>query len=345
MKKIYSILFVMLLGFILVACNLEGEEDRTGEQVEITHTITNVLERDQEGNATKTEAIEVTEKVYINPKRVATFHLGMADVFLYVGLDKLGVTHFGVPKGGTPLPETLSEFNKEKYANVGVLHTPDTTALELFNPDLIILDGRTRMFHNDLKERFPNADIVDFSLTTYDFEKHVDILETLALIFPNAKDDFTSKVESFRTTFAEIREKTAGVRLLFVQTNGENLSVATGPNGRYGLVFKEFGFESADATANDKAENSHGTMGANLEYIKDIDPEVIFIIDRNIIAIGEPSPSFKSDSMISSVSAIVNDYVFYLDPTSWYTISGGIRATEQMFADVMQYINAVEAKK
>src|SRR5690554_5580624 len=226
MKKSFLLVLTLVFGLFLTACNLGEEEERTGEKVTITQTITKVLERDQDGNVTKEEKEEVSEEVFINPKRVATFSLGIADVFLYIGLEKLGITNFGVPKGQTPLPESLKEFNKDKYPNIGTLHTPNFDALDLFSPELIVLDGRTSSFYSELKQRYPNSDVIDLSLTVYEYEKHKENYEILGKIFPEAEETLNNVIVEFNESFAEIREKTKDFRLLFVQLNGEVISVA-----------------------------------------------------------------------------------------------------------------------
>lgn len=341
MKKYVLVLVMLLASLFLSACNLSPEEEREGEKVTITQTITKVLEKDSEGNVTKSEKIEITEEVFINPKKVATFNLGVADIFLYLGLETLNIESFGISKGEQPLPTSLNEFNKAKYPNIGTLFDPNYDILDLFNPELIILDGRTANLYDELKKRYPNSDVIDLSLTTYEFTKQKENFDIIGKIFPSSKDTLNNLITEFEEAFTEIQEVTKDYRLLFIQLNGEVISVATGKNGRYGLAFKEFGFIPADLNAEGKSENNHGTMGANFEYVKNINPEVIFIMDRNIIVVGEESLNFKNEPLISDVSAIKNNHVYYLDPTSWYTISGGIYATRQMINDVLEFVNAI----
>lgn len=234
-------------------------------------------------------------------------------------------------------------FNENKYPNIGTLFDPNYDVLDLFSPELIVLDGRTSALYEELKQRYPNSDVIDLSLTVYEYDKQKENYEILGKIFPEAKETLNNLILDFAASFAEIREKTENYRLLFVQLNGEIISVATGKTGRYGLVYKEFGFTPADKDAEGKSENTHGTMGANFEYIKDVNPEVIFVMDRNLIVVGEVSVDFTKEPLISDVSAIVNHHVYNLDPTSWYTISGGIYATYQMIDDVMQFVNSLNS--
>lgn len=344
MKKNILTVLVLLLSLFLVSCNLGKEEKRTGEQVEITQTVTKVLQRDDKGVVSKSEKQTIKEKVFINPKRVVTFNYGIADAFLYVGLDKLGITKFGLSKG-TGLPVTLKAFNNDRtYPNIGTLHAPNFDTLDLFNPELIILDGRTTSYYEEMKEKYPNSDVIDLSLTTYEFDKHKENFLILEKIFTKAGTQFTDLIDGFEESFLEIQEVTKNYGVLFVQLNGKDISVATGPNGRFGLIYKEFGFTVPENfTFDPSLENNHGTvLFDGPENILEINPDVIVIMDRNIIAVGEPSEDFTKDPSVAEVNAIKNGHVYQLDPTSWYTVSGGITATEQMIADIMVFINKVK---
>lgn len=342
MKKLMFLILTILTSISLISCIEDNNNERTGETVSITHTVSKVLSKDEEGNVTNSYFEEVTEDFYINPNRVVTFNLGVADIFLYIGLDELNITKFGIPKDGKPLAPSLKEFNKSKYIDVGTLFIPNYDVLDLFNPELIILDGRTSNLYEDLKIKYPYADVLDLSLTTYEFAKHQQNMINISKIFPNTANTLNDLINEFEQDFTYIQSKTEEYRLMFVQLNGEVISVATGENGRYGLVYKEFGFQVADPDSENKSENNHGTMGANLEYIKLISPEVIFVMDRNMIVNNEPSNDFTKEPLLRDVDAIINNHVYYLEPNSWYTISGGIYATRQMIADVMEFINNIE---
>lgn len=55
-------------------------------------------------------------------------------------LDKLGVEVTGLPKQA--IPEYLSKYQDDKYANVGGLKEPDFEKIAELKPDLIIIQGR-----------------------------------------------------------------------------------------------------------------------------------------------------------------------------------------------------------
>ena len=134
MRKIYIVL-IPLLMMVLVSCF--KVKPRTGDQVVIKQQITTIIRTDNEGNNV-TEVKTIESKIFINPKRVASFSYGVADMLNTVGLENAGITHFGISKGSN-LPKMLNKFNDKKYPNIGTLFVEDLDVLELFNPEIIFL--------------------------------------------------------------------------------------------------------------------------------------------------------------------------------------------------------------
>ena len=88
-----------------------------------------------------------------NPKRVVVFDYGVADI-----LKNLGVEITGLPKDGK-LPEILSVYQDDKYANVGSLKETNFEAIEALNPDLIIIGGRQAEDIDSFKEIAPTVNL------------------------------------------------------------------------------------------------------------------------------------------------------------------------------------------
>ncbi len=123
MNKKVAAIIVAVLVVIIGVFSLSMKKDKSADSTaNSTITIT-----DSTG-----ENVEVTK----NPQRVVVFEYGVADILKY-----LGVEIVGLPKSGT-LPDILSDYKDDKYANVGDLKNPDFEAIEALNPDLIIISGR-----------------------------------------------------------------------------------------------------------------------------------------------------------------------------------------------------------
>lgn len=341
MKKIFFILSILLTTLLLTSCNVEIGKEREGRRITITQTVSVFDKLDDNGEALYKKVI-VENDFLVNPKKVVTYNLGVADIFSYIGLEKLGIEKFGLPKGGNPLPESLREFDNKKYADTGTLFLLDKTVLDLFDADLIILDGRSAKHYEELKKDYPNADILDLSITTYSYETQKNNFHVLGQIFEEAKDILDEKIKEYQTNFNEISLLAKDFRALFIQANGKGFSVGSGKKGRYGLFFNEFGFLEADPNGNKFDENSHGGNPSNTEYLKDVNPEVIFIMDRNQVVEGTGSDlSFLKDPLVKDVLAIKNENVYMLHAESWYTITGGIKSTSQMISDILAFISKV----
>lgn len=338
MKKNIFIIVLTFLSFILISCKRELENDKTEyETVTITHKVSKFEKMDGKNEVYK--RVDVTEGFYVNPKKVVTFSLGVADTFNYFGLEKLGIEEFGIPKDMQKLPTLLDEFNDKKYKDVGSLFDPDFNVIELINPDLIILDGRSANYYSQIKKDYPYINVLDASLTTYDLLEQETVFNNLSLIFPNIKNELNSIIGEFKNSFNEIKEYSKNYNAMFLQLNGKVISAATNKNGRYKVLYNEFGFNFKDLGGN-LSENNHGTAEISIEKIREANPDVIFIMDRNVIVEGKKSDlTFLNESIIKNVEAIKNDDVYQLHPESWYTITGGINATYKMIDDVNSFIN------
>lgn len=338
MKKIKLLIITTLLLFTLTACNLEGLNDKDNyDVVSITHKVSKFKEMD--GETAIYQKVEVTEEFYVNPKKVVTFSWGVADTFNYFGLDKVGIEKLGLPTETTNIPNLIKELNDIEYITTGTLHLINYNAIDLLNPDLIILDGRTASQYEYIKENYPNINVLDASSTNYSLEQQKSIFNNLGKIFPSIKDDLNEEIAEFELAFAEISAKAKTFNAMFLMLNGNKLSDFSHEESRYGALFNEFGFLVARLENSTEITGSHGRE-IGLEAINEINPEIIFIMDRAFVVEGNNSDkSFLKDPILSDMLAIKNNLVFDLNAEAWYTVTGGISATKQMIKDVSAFIN------
>lgn len=338
MKKIKLIIITTLLLFILTACNLEGLNDKDNyEVVSITHKVSKFEKMDGENAVYK--KVDVTEEFYVNPKKVVTFSWGVADVFNYFGLEKIGIETLGLPTETSNIPNIIKGLNDVNYIDAGTLHIINYDAIDLINPDLIILDGRTASEYDYIKENYPNINVLDASTTSYSLTQQKQIFNNLGKIFTNIKDNLNKEIADFELAFTEISEIAKSKRAMFIMLNGSKISDFSHEQSRYGTLFNEFGFLVARLENATEITSSHGRE-IGFEAIDEINPEIIFIMDRAFVVEGSNSDkSFLSDPTLSNVSAIKNNLVFDLNAEAWYTVTGGITATKQMIEDVRVFIN------
>ncbi len=230
MKKLFTLLTVVVMTVLLVACvneNPSKPEENEGETVSITHSVGTIDTGKTNDYGKIYNKALVTEAFKKNPKRVATFSLGVLDMLDTVGLDTLGITHLAVPRGN--LSSTgLEKYGQDPYFNAGTLFAPDEKALELLQPDLIILDGRTSSRYVELKAKFPTANVLDASMTTYSLKTQFDVATNLSKIFSSSKAAIDKEMDEIVKAVFSLRRLTNTTKAMFVMTSGSSVSIYGG---------------------------------------------------------------------------------------------------------------------
>lgn len=326
MKNIYK-LSLILIPILLVSCgpitSQEASEVLEQEAIMLTHTPT------IDGVKVRT-----AETFYTNPSRVATFNFGVLDMIDTIGVEQFGIKDLGLAKASVPL--ALGHYDDEQFVDVGTLFEPNYLALDLFDPQLIVLDGRSAALYQTMKQRYPTADVLDATLTTYSYATQNEVARNLALIFPQAKEEIVENLELISSDIAAIKAVAQNHQALFVLSNGDSLT-AYGDSGRYSSLHLDFGFKTA--VDNIASQAQHG-QAITKEFLTENDPEIIFIMDR-AAAIGETSglESFLADPLVKTLTAYENNNIYALSAQAWYTVTGGFTSTRQMIVDIDQFTN------
>ena len=79
--------------------------------------------------------------------------------------------------------------------------------------------------------------------------------------------------------------------------------------------------------------NTHGDT-ISFEYIKTLNPNIIFVVDRSQAIGGEPSIGILDNVLVNSTDAAMNDRIVILDSIAWYIVSGGYQSTLTMINNV-----------
>ena len=226
-KKIAAIISVILIAIIGVFSIGMKKENNTAKN---------------EGN--KVETVTVTdangEKVELNknPKKVVVFDYGVADI-----LKNLGVEITGLPKDGK-LPEILSVYQDDKYANVGSLKETNFEAIEALNPDLIIIGGRQAEDIDSFKEIAPTVYLAtDGQNYMNSFSQVVTDLGNLFDKQDEAKkalNEINEKVADLKKT---IEEKDLSASVVMANEGGISLFSQA---SRYGIIYSDLGFKQVD---------------------------------------------------------------------------------------------------
>ncbi len=298
------ILLVVVLGIFGITKFAGVGENSEGETVVVTHEL---------GETT----------INKNPKKIVVFDYGILD-----SLDKLGVEGIvGVVQSG--LPEHLSKFASEDYSSIGSLKEPDMEKIFELTPDLIIISGRQSDYYEELNKIAPT---IHLGVKNENYlESFTENMNILGEIFGEEKAvekelaTITKAIEELNT---KVTEK--GVNGLIALANDGAFSVY-GAESRFGIIHNSFGVTPVDDTIE---ASTHGQK-ASFEYIVEKNPQYLFVVDRAAVTGGTTSAKeLFENELMAKTDAYQNGNIVYLNPSIWYTATGGFTSTMMMVEEI-----------
>lgn len=249
------------------------------------------------------------------PEKIAVFDLSALDT-----LEALGV------KADGTVSDVYLDYLKdaaEGAAVVGSIFEPDYEAINALQPDLIIAGGRSNPDVPDLENMAPTLDMTIWEDTV---RQGLDRMDALAAIF--GKEVVAAKLKKqFRAKLEKTRHVAASQgKTLIVLTNGPKIS-AYGADGRFGWLHTDAGFQEAIP---DVERSTHGEA-ISFEFIREINPDVLLVIDR-VAAIGQKAAGAKNtldNALLHETNAWKGDRVIYLSAGPIYIANGGIQSMNQ----------------
>jgi len=326
MKKL-SLLFLVGLMFLLVACSNGGSEDKkSSDKKEANKTVK--IENNYKANGEKRDGsdaktVKETVEVPTNPEKAVVFDYGTLDTMKELGLeDKVKAVPKG--EGNRSLPDFLSDFKDEKYLNTGSLKEVNFDKVAEAKPDVIYISGRTANQKNldEFKKAAPDAKVVYVGVDNKDeinsMKKNAENLGKIYQKEDEAKDlnkKLDDKVASIKEKTKDLKDKKAS----FLLVNEGELSTF-GAGERFGsMIFDTMGFTPAD----DNIKNSKHGQNVTNEYIAEKNPSIIFAMDRGqAISGNSTAKKALNNDVIKNVDAIKENKVYELDPKLWYFASG-----------------------
>jgi len=149
------------------------------------------------------------------------------------------------------------------------------------------------------------------------FDKENEVKEELTTI-----KDAISKLNSKAT------EK--NITGLIALANDGSFSVY-GAESRFGIIHNNFGIIPVDKNIE---ASTHGQK-ASFEYVLEKNPDYLFVVDRAAIAGGTISAKELFDNeLMKKTDAYKNGNIIYLNPSIWYTATGGFTSTMKMVEEI-----------
>src|SRR5690625_2029679 len=290
MKRIIYGILLTVFAILLVGCGTNQEDTQ------------NVSDNDETG-IIKVEHELGTTEVPKNPEKVVVFDFGILDT-----LDKLGIEVAGLPQA--TIPSYLDKYASDDYENVGSLKEPDIEKIAEIDPDLIIISARQASLYEQFQEITEAT--IDLSVdTTQYMDSFEENMITIGEIFgkeSEIEEELTQVEDSISALYekAEANDKNA----LIILANDDKIS-AYGPSSRFGLIHDVFGVEATDENIE---ASTHG-KNVSFEYVKEQNPDILYVIDRGA-AIGEESSAkaIVENKLVENTNAYKNDDIVYLDP-------------------------------
>ncbi|OMP68211.1 siderophore ABC transporter substrate-binding protein [Domibacillus epiphyticus] len=305
MKKYLLLIVMALFAMIAAACNSSTSGGESKEPAESNEKPTEV-----------TVKHELDETVVpVNPEKVVVFDFGTLDT-----MAELGVEPVGLPKEN--IPDYLSQFEDEKYANTGSLKEPDFEKINDLAPDLIVISGRQMDLYDQFAEIAPTVYLaVDESKYMESFKKNATIIGEIF----GKEAEVEEKLTAIDEKVAALKEKASTMEGngLVILANEGKIS-AYGPASRFGIIHDVFGVKPADENIE---VSTHG-QSVSFEYLVETDPDYLFVVDRGAIVVGGESSvkQVVENDLVKNTKAIKNDNVIYLDPNVWYLSGGGLQS-------------------
>ena len=320
MKKLLKLTFTFLLASSLFACaaNNESQTSQATEssseanQGESSQALEEITIKHSKGEAT----------IKKNPEKVVVFDMGTLDT-----MDKLGVeADFALPLDS--IPSYLTGY--ENATNAGGLKEPDIETIYTFEPDAIFISGRQADFYDELNKIAPTI-YVDLDYKNYmeDFKTNVT---NIGKIF-DKEDLALEEYNKIEEKIASVKEKTnnSNEKALIIMTNSGKIS-AYGAGSRFGIIHDVLGFKEADENMY-KSEEEITTHGkeVSFEYISQINPDILFVVDRDAAVGGDGNASDTlNNELVNNTNAAKNNKVITLDPEIWYISGGGLQSVSDM---------------
>ncbi|WP_052253399.1 siderophore ABC transporter substrate-binding protein [Staphylococcus shinii] len=323
MNKFILIALTTFCFLFLGACSNAHSDKETKQTVKIkTSYEFKDKNKDHNRGEIKHEVVEIP----VNPKRVVVMDYGALDVMQQLKLEN-HIVAIAKGQGASFLPDRLKSFKNSKYKNLGNPGQPNYDELAKSKPDVIFASFRqahTKTLE-EMKKAAPNAKIVFISPQNDDYIASIkNNTKNIGKIFEKQKEA-KKLVTQLDDKVAETKKRVGDESVLFLNVDDKGLKTY-GSTGRFGgFLNQDLGIKHADKQM--KA-NSSGILISN-EYLNEINPDKLFVIDRTKKANGQSKtiPQSLQNDVIKNSKAIKNDDVTLFEANSWFFGEGGIGLT------------------
>lgn len=263
-----------------------------------------------------------------SPEKVVTFDLGVADTIRALGFEK---TIVGMPT--KTVPAYLKDLTGN-VTNVGSMKEPDLEAIAALKPDLIIASPRTAKFVDKFKEIAPTV-LFEAGKDDYWTSTKANIQSLASAFGAEGEKKAKEQLETLDKNIQEVASKNenSNQKALAILLN-EGKMAAFGAQSRFSFLYQTLKFKPTDTTFDD---SRHG-QEVSFESIKEINPDILFVINRTLAIGGDNSSNdgVLENALIAETPAAKNGKIVQLTPDLWYLSGGGLESTKLMIEDAQK---------
>ena len=246
------------------------------------------------------------------------------------------LAQWNVPLVAAPkklIPSTITAYNGDDIADVGMHRDPNLEALVAAEPDLIISGQRFSKYDAQIKELAPDVPLIN--LEPRDGkpfnEELIREVTTLGEIF-GKQDEAKKLVDDFNASIERAKKAYDGSStVMAVDVSGGNIGyVAPGKGRTWGPVFDLLSLKPTLEV--EGSTDSHTGDDISVEAIAQANPAWILVLDRDaaITKDGSNTPAetvINDNAALQNVTALQNKQVVYA-PNDTYTNESIITYTE-----------------
>ncbi len=271
-----------------------------------------------------------TTSIAYHPQRAAVLDMNEADF-----LDQLSIPIAGMPKDY--VPHFLQKYKDDQQVqDLGAIVQPNMEWIYILKPDIILM---TPLQANQYQALSKIAPTVHYDINFNNSQQHhIEAIKahliTLGQIF-NQQQLATQKVDALDAKVAEVRKITANrpeKALVVLHNNGAFSNF--GVQSRYGFVFNAFGVKPASTVVD---TSLHG-QPISSEFIKQADPDILYIVDRTAVMEHRPTIDAErmSNPLLRQTKAWKNGKVVFVDADAWYITAASPTSMHILIDDVIK---------
>ena len=274
-------------------------------------------------------------EVPADPQRIAVLDMAALDI-----LDALDLGDRIVGSAGVSI-DYLKQYDPAgsngAIVNLGTVKTADLEKVALCDPDLIFIGRRLASVYGELEKIAP--------VVYLDIDHDQGVVEstranamTIASIF-GLEDKVDAMFDGILPRIDALSEVMRDKEVLLGMYNGSALGLMDS-EAQFSIIANELGAVNLGQTVGEEDKASHGEE-ASWETVIRLDPEYLFILDRNS-AVGtaeEGLPGVRDvieNDLIRGLDVYQENKIVYIidNANIWYTAVGGIQALDTMLADL-----------